>query len=472
MNKKLRKSSRGLTFSLDDNELIGTKYRYFIDKKNKNIIIIPDDSGNMTVSRKKSGKKFKALYDIRSKEVKELCSTADYLEVDIRKDKIIVHTYKKIAKKVKSNVIRLDDILEKTGEIILSDAVGFSNRSSLEENICTNTLTSKLSQIYNVASLFSGAGLLDYTFSKDENFNIVYGVDFDENACMTYKENIGDHIVCKDIRNVSPNEIPDINVCIGGPCCQGYSNENRHNENSIEALNKRLLIEDYIRIVKAKNPDVFVIENVPQLFTKDNGIYISKVFEKLSSYHISTAVIEDDKVGGYSTRKRAIIIGNKYETFKFPSIKLSIVHTVRDALSKVTSTWYNYNDVTKPSKSTIEKMSFVPQGGNWQDIPQELHKFKKSTHSSTYRRLSWDEPSPTITNWRKTNLLHPDENRILTVAEASAIMGLDKEFKVMGKSLNSKQQQIGNGVTQAISRYIKNCVLSILNKNQNIICFG
>lgn len=84
MNKKLRKSSRGLTFSLDDNELIGTKYRYFIDKKNKNIIIIPDDSGNMTVSRKKSGKKFKALYDIRSKEVKELCSTADYLEVDIR----------------------------------------------------------------------------------------------------------------------------------------------------------------------------------------------------------------------------------------------------------------------------------------------------------------------------------------------------------------------------------------------------
>ena len=49
MNKKLRKSSRGLTFSLDDNELIGTKYRYFIDKKNKNIIIIPDDSGNMTV---------------------------------------------------------------------------------------------------------------------------------------------------------------------------------------------------------------------------------------------------------------------------------------------------------------------------------------------------------------------------------------------------------------------------------------
>lgn len=49
MNKKLKKSSRGLTFSLDDKELIGTKYRYFIDKKNKSIIIVPDDNGNMTV---------------------------------------------------------------------------------------------------------------------------------------------------------------------------------------------------------------------------------------------------------------------------------------------------------------------------------------------------------------------------------------------------------------------------------------
>lgn len=471
MNKKLKKSSRGLTFSLDDKELIGTKYRYFIDKKNKSIIIVPDDNGNMTVSRKKSGKKFKALYDIRSKEVKELCSSADYLEVDIRTDKIIVHTYKTIKEKIKSNVIKLEDILEKTGEIVLADAVGFSSILS-EENTYTNTLSSKLSQVYNVASLFSGAGLLDYTFSKDEHFNIVYGVDFDENACMTYKENIGNHIVCKDIRNVSPDEIPDINVCIGGPCCQGYSNENRHNENSIESLNKRLLIDDYIRIVKAKSPDVFVIENVPQLLTKDHGLYISKVFENLSSYHISTAVIEDDKVGGYSIRKRAIIIGNKFEKFNFPSIKLSIVQTVRDALSKVTSSWYNYNDVTKPNKATVEKMSYVPQGGNWKDIPERLHKFKKNTHSNTYRRLSWNEPSPTITNWRKTNLLHPEENRILTVAEASAIMGLNKDFKIMGNTLNSKQQQIGNGVTQAISRYIKHCVLSILNKNNNIICFG
>lgn len=469
MHKKLRKSSRGLTFSIDDNNLIGTKYRYFIDKKKKNIIIVPDDQGNMTVSRKRSGKRFKALYDIRSKEVKELCSTADYLEVEITKDKIIVHTYKNIKERVKSNIIRLEDILEKTGEIVLSKAVGFDNTSTLESS---RTFTSDLTHIYNVASLFSGAGLLDYSFSKDDRFDIVYGVDFDKNACMTYKENIGDHIVCKDIRQVLPEEIPDIDVCIGGPCCQGYSNENRHNENSIVALNKRLLIDDYIRLVNAKQPDVFVIENVPQLLTKDNGIYISRVFEKLSSYHISTAVIEDDKVGGYSTRKRAIIIGNKFKKFSFPSIKLSIIKTVKDALSKVTSAWYNYNDVTKPSKNTIKKMSYIPQGGNWKDIPEELHKFKKSTHSNTYRRLSWNEPSPTITNWRKTNLLHPEENRILTVSEASAIMGLDKDFKVMGNTLNSRQQQIGNGVTQAISRYIKKCVLSILDENKNIICFG
>ena len=54
--------------------------------------------------------------------------------------------------------------------------------------------------------------------------------------------------------------------------------------------------------------------------------------------------------------------------------------------------------------------------------------------------------------------------------EAAALMGLDKKFKILGKTLNSKQQQIGNGVTQAIGKFIKKYVLDALNYNtQNIV---
>ncbi len=49
-------------------------------------------------------------------------------------------------------------------------------------------------------------------------------------------------------------------------------------------------------------------------------------------------------------------------------------------------------------------------------------------HSDVYRRLSADEPSVTINNWRKINLMPPSGNRILSVSEAAAIMELDKNF--------------------------------------------
>ena len=82
-------------------------------------------------------------------------------------------------------------------------------------------------------------------------------------------------------------------------------------------------------------------------------------------------------------------------------------------------------------------------------------------HSNVYRRLSADEPSVTITNWRKVNLMPPVGNRILSVAEAAAIMGLNKDFRFFG-SLNDRQQQVGNGVTLAIASFIKSIVKNSL----------
>lgn len=81
-----------------------------------------------------------------------------------------------------------------------------------------------LRYVFDVISLFSGAGLLDYPFKKDESFDIKFAIDFDKTACETYKNNIGDHILCMDIRDLDESRVPDTDVVIGGPCCQGYSN--------------------------------------------------------------------------------------------------------------------------------------------------------------------------------------------------------------------------------------------------------
>lgn len=468
--RRLKKSKRGLTFSVDPGQAeIGSHYRYVVDKAKKEVLIIPDEKGKMTVSRKRSGKGFKPLYDIRSKEVKELVAKADYLELEVGEERIIVHTFVK-AKVQRSKIVSIEEFLgRKTGEIVLKAAVGAEfQQMTLADVFGSDSWADppdvkEIQKVYQTVSLFSGAGLLDYAF-RDPRIRFVYGVDFDEDACMTYRANIGDHIKCQDIRTVNAEDIPDADLVIGGPCCQGYSNANRHNLESSVAQEKRLLIDDYIRLVKAKQPSVFVIENVPQLFTKDDGIYIAKVLDGLPEYEITCTTVHDDRVGGYTKRQRAIVIGSKIGKIILPSETVHTVKTVKDALSKVNATWFNYADVTTPRASTQLAMSYVPQGGNWRDIPPSVHKFGPHTQSNIYRRLAWNEVSPTITNWRKCILTHPEENRILTVSEAAALMGLDKSFKVIGRTLNSKQQMIGNGVTQAIGKFVKKYVLEALDQ--------
>ena len=502
--KRIRKSERGLTFSTSNVSKIGTKFRYFLDLKKNEIIIVEDNAGKGTVSRKKSGKGFKPLYDIRSKEVRELVSSADYMEVEEVQDKIIVHVYKKVTelkKAVKENIVRIEEIfMQKYGEIVLDGTTGtggltrqtlkfgkptlwdesyFSYLESIAPNWNRSNERKQIEKVYDVVSLFSGAGLLDYAF-RDPKFRFVFGCDFSKDACETYKANIGDHIVCDDIRNIRAEDVPDCDLVIGGPCCQGYSNANRLDIDKETARLKRLLIDDYIRIVKEKQPSVFVIENVPQLLTKEDGLYIDKVFNGLPEYEITCTVVSDNEVGGYTIRKRAIVIGSKIGKIELPSTAIHTVKTVRDALKNVDATWFNWNDCTKPGEGTKMLMSYVPEGGNFKDIPEEIaikyrssHKpFNSSTQSNTYKRLAWDMPGVTVPNWRKCILIHPEENRILNVSEAAALMGLDKNFKILGSSLDSRQQAVGNGVTQAIGKFVKEHVLNALIAAEKVRAFA
>lgn len=121
----------------------------------------------------------------------------------------------------------------------------------------------------------------------------------------------------------------------------------------------------------------------------------------------------------------------------------------------------NFWDVTVPSEQTKLRISLIPEGGNWKDLPKELQT--KGVHSNMYRRLDRNQPSVTICNWRKYLLSPPryDDSgvwdRILTIAEAAALSGLDETFSFYGK-LSSMQQQVGNGVPYALANFIKGIV--------------
>ena len=464
---KIRFSNRGLTFSFKANDTFkaGTRYRYIVDNEMSEVVLIPDENGKYKLSKK--GAAEKPLVDLRNEEIRQAMSMARYMEVEVRDDRIIVHIIKTSVNIDGMTEAGIEDLIDK------SDKVTFSiDREQLRENhsALSDMLTasglfsaktrSDISYVFDTVSLFSGAGLLDYPFKRDDSFDLKFAVDFDKSACETYTANIGDHILCMDIRDLDEKDVPEADLIIGGPCCQGYSNSNRAG-NTEQDIKKRLLIDDYIRMVKAKKPLMFVIENVRQFLTKENGRYLEKVLTELSGdYNITYSVVNDVEVGGYSKRERMVLIGSCKAMGKviIPDVELASHKTVGDALKKVTPDWFNYEDVTKASADTIRKMSQVRPGYNYKDIAEMAHLDR---HSNVYRRLSLDEPSVTITNWRKVNLMPPVGNRILSVSEAAALMGLDKSFKFLG-SLNDRQQQVGNGVTQAIASFIKSIVKNTL----------
>lgn len=488
MKKTIKRSLRGLTFSFDENETfkIGTSYRYIIDKNKEQIIILPEQSGKLKISKKKSGQRVKPLFDLRSKEVKKLVQESSYLEVEIDKEQIVVHTFKKhkSAFSILSRGLHpIEDILnaKHSGSIILSNAdfkmvVGDSYFSdNIPGNIVTTDSTyshiqkssfdNKIKSVYKVISLFSGCGLFDLPFYRDNAFKLLYGIDYNKAAVETYKANIGNHIVHGDVTLLDGNSLPKCDIILGSPPCKAHSNANRRTR--LKEHPDVDLIDSYIRIVKETGVNIFVIENVPTFITACDGEYLQRILDGLSDYEIVPHIVHDGSCQGYTERKRCIIIGSRIGKITLPDLKVTTYKTVREALAKVDATWYNYNDTSKSSPETLVRMSMVRPGHNYRDIPELCHL---NSHSNRYRRLNLDSLAPTLLNWRKAPLIHPTEIRTLSVAEAAALSGLDKTFKVLG-TLDEKQQQIGNAVPYGIGSFIMKSIKHFLNnyyKNKSL----
>lgn len=158
-----------------------------------------------------------------------------------------------------------------------------------------------------VVSLFSGAGGLDLGFIK-AGHTIVWANDLYDDAVATYRKNIGNHIVDKDIREIPSEEIPDCDIVIGGFPCQGFSvaNTKRHTADERNVLYKELL-----RVIKDKNPKFFLAENVKGILSLNKGESFKMIMNDFRNlnYEVQYKVLNAANYGVPQTRERVIIVG-------------------------------------------------------------------------------------------------------------------------------------------------------------------
>ncbi|EOP43181.1 DNA cytosine methyltransferase [Bacillus cereus] len=162
-------------------------------------------------------------------------------------------------------------------------------------------------------SLFSGAGGMDLGF-KNKEFNIIWANDFEKDAVITYKNNIGDHIVLGDITTIDSSKIPgkknEVDVVIGGFPCQGFSVANTKRS---MADKRNYLYLELLRVIKEKKPKFFVAENVKGLLSMEKGKIINMIvsdFKKLG-YEVEYKLLNAADYGIPQQRERVFIVGNR-----------------------------------------------------------------------------------------------------------------------------------------------------------------
>lgn len=355
---------------------------------------------------------------------------------------------------------------------------------------------------FNFIDLFCGCGGLSEGFVLS-GFNCIGGVDFNQAAINTYNHNFPSAKgLCCDLLKMDKESIikefgdlSNIDVVIGGPPCQGFSAANRYKTESADPRNK--LFFEFVKFVDLAQPKAIVIENVRGIVTKDNGYAKDRIYEIFAErgYNVVHRVLDASDYGVPQKRMRNFFVMLKTETFDFdklPTVTTPI--TVKEAIGEL----YSYenddsdikhleiepqtqfqrylrspdgtiknHDIRYPADKVQERISFVPQGGNWECVPKELWPSDRDNrHSSAYKRLAETQPSVTIdTGNNHSNYFHPLYNRIPTVREAARLQSFPDEFTFLGNR-SEQYRQVGNAVPPLLAKVIADELREVLIKNE------
>lgn len=345
---------------------------------------------------------------------------------------------------------------------------------------------------YRLIDLFSGCGGFTSGFLSTGSFQTVFVNDFDEHAVASYKANFdptGAHTFCCDILEYldtgGSDEIPQTDVVVGGPPCQGFSTLNRNREGD----ERRELWRPFMKVVELSNARVVVMENVPQLFGSPEFEEICGCLKNLGFRFQQASVLNCANYGVPQVRKRTILVACRDTPISLPEPRFcnKNLYSKLKKLYPDTKGWQTVRSVIddlpppkgteigdappldlhfgrKPTPVSVERYKAVPPGGNRFDLQKNRPDItpncwlkKKSGSTDLFGRLWWDRPSVTIRTEffkpEKGRYLHPEQNRSITHREAARIQTFPDTFRFIGNK-SAVARQIGNAVPPLLGKAV------------------
>lgn len=343
-----------------------------------------------------------------------------------------------------------------------------------------------------VIDLFAGVGGLSLGFEM-AGFDIAVANEYDTSIAAAYTKNHPDtKMIVGDITEIDIEKefAPykgKVTAVIGGPPCQGFSQKGQR-----KSINdpRNFLFRHYYEVVKTVQPTYFVIENVPNLLTTENGVFKDEIIELFNGigYAVSSGVLRASDFGVPQDRRRTCIIGKLGDrAVRLPEPN-GMKTTIWDAISDLSyldsgqgaemqdyrlpaqssyqeslreNSTHLFNHVaTNHSPTTLKRLRMIEPEKGKEMLPEEHHT--KSIYSGTWCRMRKDGIAKTITTRYDTpssgEFTHPYLDRAITTREAARIQSFPDTYRFFG-SKSSQMKQVGNAVPPLLGKAIADCIL-------------
>jgi DNA (cytosine-5)-methyltransferase 1 len=339
----------------------------------------------------------------------------------------------------------------------------------------------KNNPVVAAVDLFCGAGGLSKGLEK-AGVQPRLGVDLDPYCEYPYTRNNNAKFSLKSVDKIKPAELQtafkdaDFSLLAGCAPCQPFSTYSQGKDKD----ERWGLLNNFKRLIIKARPDLVTMENVPGLVKQS---VFAKFINALESegYSTSYSVVDCSDYGIPQRRKRLVLLASLLGPIELdsPRHSKSSYKTVRDVLGKLEplragegSSTDSLHQAATLSPLNLKRIKVSKQGGTWRDWPQNLvaechKKLSGKTYPAVYGRMSWDEPSPTITTqyfgFGNGRFGHPQQDRAISLREGAILQTFPKSYRFLppGGEINYKRlgMLIGNAVPVKLGEVIGNSII-------------
>jgi DNA (cytosine-5)-methyltransferase 1 len=320
-----------------------------------------------------------------------------------------------------------------------------------------------------VVDLFCGVGALSHGL-KQAGFEIKAGYDTDARCKFAFETNNSATFHAGDVSKLTAEEVAAHfsgefpKVLAGCAPCQPFSTyKQRYDEDPQWGL-----VEKFAKLAVEVAPDYVTMENVPALERYKEGKVFQRFVDTLRAggYSVEWMIARCEEFGVPQKRRRLVLIAAKHRTAVPLRVGKTAAMSVKEAIGSLPKLGAGETDpsdrlhtASALSDLNLRRIRASKPGGTWRDWPTELRadchmRPSGKTYSGVYARMTWENPSPTMTTqcfgYGNGRFGHPDQDRAISLREAAILQSFPADYRFLPETQTASMKEVGRWIGNAV----------------------